>query len=532
MLHPRDRDLILMAEFTLRRFDSAASSRQTFLVVLAVTFGLRLALAAILPITGDEAYFLSWGQYPAWGFYDHPPMVGWWLAALAALSQHMVVLRAPALLVPVVLACAVVATMRRQDERLAWATGTMVLLVPLNAWNVAITTDIPLMFFAGFTVLMYLRALRTGHWSDFLFTGLLLGGALLSKYFAGMLALGIAAHALWRPSPRKLRGLALVIIGSLPGAAIQIAWNWQNCWPNVMFNLVNRNEDAGWSWRHPLLYVVALAYAVSPPLLMEMARATRAWFGTKGTGASVAGDGSRAALVWLFGVPFALFAALTMGKTIGLHWLASFVVPVVLWFALRGAGFDRRMAGALKFLGWFALAHYLLITTLLVLPIETFRSWKSYPSLVMTVHGPELAQALSGYGPEVTFASNGYSAAVTMSYSVGRRVIVFGPGSSHARHDDILTDFTALAGRDIVIVRKDNFKPGEYEPYFERVTYRSVTLRGARFDLVEGHGLRYEVYRDAVLDQVRQRYYQLPRWLPRGQCYFCDRYFPDRSCHR
>ena len=522
-----------MADFTARRFATADTSRQAFLAVLAVTFALRFALAAILPITGDEAYFLSWGQYPAWGFYDHPPMVGWWLAALAGISEHMVVLRAPTLLVPVVLAWAVIATLRGRDERLAWAAGTMVLLVPLNSWNVAITTDIPLMLFAGLTVLMYLRALRTGRGIDFLITGLMLAGALLSKYFAGMLALGIAAHALWRPSPRKLRGLALVILGSLPGAAVQIAWNWQNCWPNVMFNLVNRNEGAGWAWRNPLLYLASLAYVASPPLLMEMARATRTWFGTRFSGAAVAPDGAeRAALVWLFGVPFALFALLTLGKTIGLHWLASFVVPAVLWFALRRAGCDQRMTGALRFLGWFAAFHYLLIATLLALPTETFRAWKSYPSLVMTVHGPELAQALAAYGPDVTFASNGYSAAVTMSYSVGRRFIVFGPGSSHARHDDILTDFRELAGRDIVIVRKDNFKPGEYEPYFDRVTYRSVTLRGARFDLIEGHGLRYETYRDAVLDQVRQRYYQLPRWLPRGQCYFCERYFPDRSCHR
>ncbi len=522
-----------MADSVAQRFATAASARQAFMVVLAVTFGLRIALAAILPITGDEAYFLSWGQYPDWGFYDHPPMIGWWLAALAAISEHLLVLRAPALLVPVVLAAAVVATVRRQDERLAWATGTMVLLVPINSWNVAITTDIPLMLFAGLTVLMYLRSLRTGRGIDFLLTGLLLGAALLSKYFAGMLALGIAAHALWRPSPLKLRGLALVILGALPGAAIQIAWNWQNCWPNVMFNLVNRNEDAGWSWRNPLLYLLSLAYVVSPPLLLEMGRAARAWLGAGRAGARPAGDRSAGgALVWLFGVPFVLFAVLTLGKTIGLHWLASFVVPVVLWFALRREGCDRRMAGALRFLVWFTLAHYLLIATLLALPTETFRAWKSYPGLVMTMHGPELARALATYGPEVTLASNGYSAAVTMSYAVGRRFIVFGPGSSHARHDDILTDFRALAGRDIVIVRKDNFKRGEYEQYFDRVTYRSVTLRGARFDLVEGHGLRYQVYRDVVLDQVRRRYYQLPRWLPQGPCYFCDRYFPEDSCRR
>ena len=56
--------------------------------------------------------------------------------------------------------------------------------------------------------------------------------------------------------------------------------------------------------------------------------------------------------------------------------------------------------------------------------------------------------------------------------------------------------------------------------------------RGAVFHLIEGHGFRYPAYRDRILDAVRQRYYALPRWLPSGACYFCDRYFPERSCHR
>ncbi len=526
-----------MLEFTLKRFASAALARQSFLFVLAVSFFVRLVLAAQLPITGDEAYFLAWGQHPDWGFYDHPPMVGWWLAALNAISPQLVVLRSPALLVPVVLAGAVVATLRGRDERLAWAAGTLVLLAPLNAWNVLITTDIPLMLFAGFTVLMYARALRTGAATDFLATGLLLGLALLSKYFAGMLALGIAAHALWRPTPRKLGGLAWVIAGTVPSAAFQIVWNWQNCWPNVMFNLVNRHGTAGWSWRTPLLYALVLGYVVSPPVLREMGRA--AWERMRGTAASgvkapsaAPGAATPGVFAWLFGVPFAIFALLSLGKTIGLHWLASFVVPAMLWFALRGGGFDLRIARALRFLAWFALAHYLLFATLLALPTETFRAWRSYPGLVLTMHGDELASELGRYGTEVTIASNGYSAAVTMSYSLGRRVIVFGPASSHARHDDILTDFRELAGRDVVIVRKDAFDPGEYEPYFASVTVRSVTVRGARFDFVEGHGLRYEAYRDAVLEEVRRRYYQVPAWLPQGPCYFCDRYFPERRCRR
>ena len=56
---------------------------------------LRGWLALTLPITGDEAYFIWWGWLPDWGFYDHPPMIGWWLAALSLVSKAEWWLRLP-----------------------------------------------------------------------------------------------------------------------------------------------------------------------------------------------------------------------------------------------------------------------------------------------------------------------------------------------------------------------------------------------------------------------------------------------------
>src|SRR5690606_39051999 len=134
----------------------------------------------------------------------------------------------PAVFVPPVVAIIAIAMLRRYGEALAWTAGTLMLLVPLNAVNVAITTDIPLMFFSALCVLFYLRAQRSGRRLDFLLAGLMLAAALMSKYFAGLLAIAIFAHSVWRPERRRIVGLLWVILGSLPAAVIQIAWNAAN----------------------------------------------------------------------------------------------------------------------------------------------------------------------------------------------------------------------------------------------------------------------------------------------------------------
>lgn len=530
-------------------------ARRVFFLLLLASLLFKLVFAAALPMTGDEAYFLAWGREPDWGFYDHPPMVGWWLAVLDAISSHTLVLRLPALLVPPALAVGAVVAVRRFDEALAWRAGSLVLLAPINVWNVAITTDVPLMLFSGLAVLAYVRAQRTGARLDFVLCGLALGAALLSKYFAGLLAIAIFAHSVWRPNRKKLVGLGLVILACLPAAAIQIGWNAANCWPNLMFNIVNRHDKAGLSWVTPVLYVVCAIYAMSPPVALALLRRRGAAPSPAGAaspmastaaGASAATSGvdrrseaerERAAAAnacaWLAAVPLLVLAALSPVKTIGLHWLASFALPAILWFVLAGIGGDRARRGALRFGIGFAIVHYVLVAVLMALPTETWSGWRQYPGLVLTVHADELADAIGRDRlASHVVASNGYSAAVTLEYNFDRRVVVFGPGSSHARHDDMRADFRDYDGRDFLIVRKDGYRPGEYDAFFERVSTEAIDVRGTRFTLVTGQGFRYPAYRDAVLEEVRRLWYQVPEWLPAGPCYFCDRYFPDRACHR
>ena len=131
---------------------SAHASRQIFWGAFALTLVIKLALAAGFPITGDEAFFYQWGVFPAWGYSDHPPMVGWLIAALRALGgDHPLVLRSATLLVTSVIALGVVDLLRRflpeEREASAWLAGAVYLAMPWSWLFVLVTTDTPLIFF-------------------------------------------------------------------------------------------------------------------------------------------------------------------------------------------------------------------------------------------------------------------------------------------------------------------------------------------------------------------------------------------------
>jgi hypothetical protein len=89
----------------------------------------------------------------------------------------------------------------------------------------------------------------------------------LSKYFAAILGFRLSGRCA-APAPGRRAGrVAIAYACTLPALALMAWWNSANCWPNYMFNFVNRHGDAGWSLKTPLLYAVTLIYVLGPPVL-------------------------------------------------------------------------------------------------------------------------------------------------------------------------------------------------------------------------------------------------------------------------
>ncbi|HLB14575.1 MAG TPA: glycosyltransferase family 39 protein [Burkholderiales bacterium] len=530
---------------------SAATLKRVFWAAIGVTAAFRLWLAWWLPMTGDEAYFLQWGEAPALGYYDHPPMVGWLSAALLQLSHAKLVLRLPAVVLPASIAIGMAWLVRGlarggqgpgsegDAERLGYAAALAWLLVPAQVLNVAITTDTPLAFFSFLSLAAFALGVHRESPALFVAAGAALGLAFLSKYFAVMLGLGVLVFTVLVPRPGRWRDLAIVLAAAAPFVLLNAAWNYAHCWANLLHNVYNRDTSGG--WHKPLVFAALLVYVSSPLLLWQLARGAR----------SVRQAAARAPIAAIAAcavAPLALLAAASPFKTIGLHWLLAFMPALFMTgaFALGAA----RIAASARFLAGFSALHVVLVAAFAAAPVETWQWVRKYDSLVEALHADELLAALKPYEGKFAFASTSFSSAATLSYGAAelgfvaqpgtadgprgawRRhyFFVLGPASGHGRHDDIATDFRRLDGQDILVVRKTPADPQEYAPLFRAVEFRDVTVRGATFHLVLGQGFSFPAYRDRVLAFVRDRYYRIPGVLPQGRCYLCERYFGAATC--
>jgi len=501
---------------------AAAPMRAVFYGTLLLTLAFKFWLARALPMTGDEAYFIYWGVYPDFGYYDHPPMIGWIHAMLLQLSRAEWMLRLPVVVLPALVALAMLQYLRPADESKAYLAALAFLLLPVNVWNALITTDTPLVLFSFVSALCFVSALR--HESPLLYaaSGALLGLAFLSKYFAVLLGFVYLAYVLIQPVGRRSwRGLATVVACALPFAAFNAWWNYENCWANLQFNIYNRHDDAGWSLRTPVLYLLSVLYMLCPVGLYQF------WRGRVALGPKLAEPRARFFMfAWV--APLAVFALLSLVKQIGLHWLLSFVPFFFVAAALLLSA--AQLKKSVVYLAAFSAIHVAAIVTFSLLPMEMWKSSRLYDGIVFHVKTAELLQRLEPYAAEYEFSADGFSPAVTASYASGKYFFVFGTASSHGRHDDILTDFRALAGKNILVLRKNPPNAADYAPYFAKVEFRQFELHGASFHLVLGQGFDYPKYREQVLRPLRDRYYRMPSYLPLGHCYFCERYFPDEPC--
>ncbi len=250
---------------------STSSTVKLCLALLAVSAGVRVALAVGTDIYFDEAYYWQWAQHLAWGYYDHPPLVAWLIAALG--------IRPAALLCGAGTVAAVWGLARdvHGSREAAWRAAALWSVVPVGVvagvWN---TPDTPLLLFWALS----LWALWRERW---VLAGLACGLALLSKYPGVLLSVAFVAAAV---RLRRLPAGAWVTAGLgvllfLP----VVLWNAQREWVGFAFQLKHGLGGEGGfaslgeylagqlALGGPVLLPLALVYAVRGPREQFLLRA-------------------------------------------------------------------------------------------------------------------------------------------------------------------------------------------------------------------------------------------------------------------
>jgi len=514
------------------QISTEADSRRLFYGAFLVTLVVKVWLAFVVPITGDEALFYWWGVHPYWGYYDHPPMVGWMLALLLQFGDAPIVLRLSTVAATFCMALALIDLVQRlvpDSANKKWVVGSLYLLTPLSWFGVPVTNDTPLMVFIFLSIYFFLRAearsgegratgisatLRPSVW--FFATGIALGLAFLSKYLAVVAAFGFIV-ALFRPvrwgghGPiYAAKAAAMIFISFLPFGVVNLVYNAYHCWNNIMFNLINRNEGASVGIENPFVYVVMLVYLFTPWLLWSMARAGRS-------------ARSNMLVLCLAVVPFVFFLVVSLVKTIGLHWVVGFM-PMVFVLAAVQLSYSV-LRSCLKWTAFFSVAHLVVFAAVFAWP----QHWMGYKAgakaMGFVYDAPALAAlAMQDAEADTKLMAEGYSPGSILGYHAKRYVPVFGMGSRYARQDDYQVDFRAIDGKTVRVVLRRERPPADFEPYFQSVAIRPLVLNGRNYWVVEGSGFDFAAYREQVLKEVARRYYQIPGFLPVAACPFLEKY--------
>jgi 4-amino-4-deoxy-L-arabinose transferase-like glycosyltransferase len=221
------------------------TARQALWTLIGLSTALRVAWAASLGGHGNEPYYYMYANHLGWGYFDHPPMVGF----LAALGSALVGPSAPVLGLRVgfiALFAGSTWLLARLTARWFGPRAGVLAALALNAtafYGLIIGTfadpDGPLLFFWLLTLDRLAVALGPeGRGVDWAGVGAAWGAAMLSKYHAVLLPAGVCLYLLLRPSARRCLRTPGPYLATAVGLAVfspTIAWNAAHGWVSFLY---------------------------------------------------------------------------------------------------------------------------------------------------------------------------------------------------------------------------------------------------------------------------------------------------------
>ena len=296
---------------------------------------LRFSFCGIVELLPEETYYWTYAQHPALGYFDHPPMVAWVITVGTTLFGDTAL---GVRIVTFVLWMATAGLLFLTGQmwfgrRTALVATLFFALLPIYVgMGLIVTPDAPLVFFWVATLYMISKALHTGRGGYWLLAGVTFGGALLSKYYALLLAPSLLwflllspnhRHWLRRPQPWLALPIALAVFSPV------IIWNAQHQWASFLFQSTRTVGPPKNTLRNVSLFWLVQFAMLTPPFFALFTGAA-----ARGIRCGWLQHDDRWNFVASFSLPlFFLFAAASFKTEIHMNWTA----PAFLSLTLGGA---------------------------------------------------------------------------------------------------------------------------------------------------------------------------------------------------
>ncbi len=356
-------------------------------IVLGTAFRIAMAVAG-LDFDHTEAYYTANSRSLELSYFDHPPLAFWiaWLTRTVTGAESLVALRAPFIAMFIGTNWMMYQLGARLFDKRAGAASTLLLnLSPLftisfSAW---VQPDGPMIFFALAAILLIVRletiaGSKQRMWG-WLGVGACLGLALLSKYAAVVVAIGLLVFAItsrehrrWFSEPGPYLGAALAFAIFSP----VVIWNWNHDWVSFVFQGQRPFEYTGLDLGSLLETIAGQAALIGPWIWVPCMQAA-AWGLARGP------SDWRTWLPSVLGAtPIVLFSIIAVWASSDghHHWQAP---GYLLLFPLVGHFVVQRLerADALT-RNWLlaAASATVMLTALMVVEITTGVFWNMLPS--------------------------------------------------------------------------------------------------------------------------------------------------------
>ena len=220
---------------------------------LFLWFVINLLQGIFTEIQEDEAYYALYGEHLAWGYFDHPPMVGLMTFLSSIFFSGTLGVR----FFTIVSSCLSLFVMwemaqneTNSNSKLSTLNSKLFLIIAFsivmfNIYGFVTTPDASLILFSALFLLVYQRYLEQKTWLKALLMGLFMALMVYSKYHAFLLLGLIVLSNLKLLKDGKFYVACLVALALL---VPHILWQVSNDFPSFRYHLSGRNEPFRWSY--------------------------------------------------------------------------------------------------------------------------------------------------------------------------------------------------------------------------------------------------------------------------------------------